>query len=139
MDYFRRTTMGKPVIMGYKTWLSIGKPLANRYNIILSRQRRQLPPECRLCANSEDALRRANEWNIANNKEDKEIMVIGGAQVYSQFIDLASRMYITKLNKEMSGDAFFPAYDNSRWDERKTKEKSYGSLLALYFQLNRII
>ncbi len=135
MRHFRRMTLNKPVIMGYRTWLSIGKPLAGRHNIILSRQSRQLPAGCQLCASRQEAIGAAEKWNRHNNQE--EIMVIGGAQVYSEFINYAQRIYVTELDKELEGNAFFPHYEASMWSKDNESKQTYNNnLIALFFQLD---
>lgn len=138
MRHFRNLTLGKPVIMGYKTWLSIGKPLAHRHNIILSRQNRQLPDGCKLCASRDQAIEEAERWNEDNSQD--EIMVIGGAEIYSEFIDYAQRIYVTELDKKIDGDAFFPKYEDSKWDKKDEDKQEYNnSLVALFFRLDKIL
>jgi len=137
MQHFRKITLNKPVIMGYRTWLSIGKPLVRRYNIILSRQSRQLPAGCQLCASGQEAIAAAERWNRDNNQE--EIMVIGGAQVYREFINYAQRIYVTELEKKLDGDAFFPRYKDSKWNRKDENKQTYSNnLTALFFQLDKI-
>lgn len=109
MKRFRELTIGKPVIMGRKTFESIGKPLAGRVNIILTNRRDYQAADCIVTHSLEDALRAAGTAS--------EIMVIGGAEVYNLFLPLAGRMYLTYIHHEFEGDAFFPAFDPAEWQE----------------------
>lgn len=113
MKRFKSLTMGKPVIMGRKTFDTIGKPLAGRVNIVVSR-RPDFAPEGVLVAPSFDAaLVRAEEG--ARAAADEEIMVIGGGEIYRAAIDLADRLYITHVEASPEGDTRFPAIDPARW------------------------
>ena len=107
LAFFRRTTLGKPVIMGRKTHQSIGRPLPGRRNIVVSRNARLETPGCELADGLEAAL--------ALCRGDDEAMLIGGAELYRQGLPLASRMYITLIHACFSGDAWFPAFDASQW------------------------
>jgi dihydrofolate reductase len=114
MRYFRRTTMGKPVIMGRKTYDTIGKPLAGRTNIILTRNQDYQAPGCRVVHNMADALTAA----LQAGHEAEEIIVGGGATIYAAFLPLAQRMYLTFVETVVPGaDTFFPAYDPQEWQE----------------------
>jgi dihydrofolate reductase len=114
MRYFRRTTMGKPVIMGRKTYDTIGKPLTGRTNIILTRNPAYQAPGCHVVHNVTEAL------VIAANTggETEEIIVAGGAAVYAAFLPLAQRMYLTFVDTIVpDADTFFPTYDAQAWQE----------------------
>lgn len=105
--YFKETTMGKPVLMGRLTWESIGKPLAGRSNIVMTRQADFDAPGATVVDSPATALEAA--------AGAEELMVIGGAQVYEQFIDSADRIYLTRVKTQVDGDAFFPPLDSARW------------------------
>jgi dihydrofolate reductase len=106
---FRRLTLGKPVIMGRKTYESIGRPLPQRRNIVLSRQDLALP---------EGAVRAdgpAAALELADGAA--ETMVIGGAEIYRLFLPLARRLYLTRVHAEIEGDTRFPPLPAAEWRE----------------------
>ncbi len=110
MRHFRETTSGHPVIMGRKTFESIGRPLPNRRNIVLSRSTENYQaPGCENVSSVEEAL------NLFKDS-DEEIFVIGGAQIYKLFLPYANRLYITRVNSSFDADAFFPEIDQE-WKE----------------------
>ena len=107
MRFFRTTTSGHPVIMGRKTFESLGsKPLPKRTNIVITRADREF--EGALTAHSlEEAIRMAGE--------DEEIFVMGGAQIYREALSVVDRMYITVVERDYEGDTSFPDVDYSEW------------------------
>lgn len=106
---FRQLTLGKPVLMGRKTFESIGKPLAGRHNIVVT-QDRAFQAEGVAVAHSIDEA-------IAAAGDVPELMVIGGAALYSQLMPRADRLYLTEIHQRFEGDAFFPAYSPDEWRE----------------------
>lgn len=111
---FKAVTMGKPIVMGRKTWESIGRPLPGRQNIVITRQAGFEAAGCDVVASPQDAVALAGEAD--------EIMVIGGSQVYDLFLPEADRVYLTRVHADVEGDAFFAALDQDEWrlvsDER---------------------
>ena len=107
MKHFRQLTSGKSIIMGRKTFESIGKPLPNRTNIIITRDKTYRAEGCIVVHSSEEALSAA--------KGSEEIMVIGGAQIYAEFLPRAHRMYLTLIDHDFEGDAYFPKYNDGEW------------------------
>ena len=105
---FRELTKGKPIIMGWKTFQSIGRPLANRVNIVLSKENIEIPG-CVVAHSIEEALRAAGNA--------KELMVIGGGSVYAQFLSQADRMYLTEIHATIEGDTYFPKFNPEEWEE----------------------
>ena len=107
MRFFRTTTSGHPVIMGRKTFESLGcKPLPKRTNIVISRSEREY--DGALLAHSlEEAVRMAGD--------DSEIFIIGGAQIYKEALSIADRLYITRVERDYEGDTSFPEVDMSQW------------------------
>jgi dihydrofolate reductase len=104
---FKKLTSGNVVVMGRKTFESIGKPLPNRVNIVISSSM----PETEgiiVCHDIPSALEKARSYN-------KEIFIIGGATIYQQTIPWANRMYLSYVKGDYDGDAFFPEYDESKW------------------------
>lgn len=112
---FKRLTMGKPMILGRKTYESIGRPLPGRTMIVLSRSAdaAALPAEVRLASTWDQALAIAED--VAEMAGASEAMVIGGAAVYAEALPRAERMHLTRVRAEVKGDVFFPAFDASAW------------------------
>ncbi len=115
MQHFRALTMGKPVIMGRKTYLSIGKPLAGRTTIVVSRDRAFAAPGI-VAASSLDAALAAARGDALRRSADS-IVVAGGADIYAQALPLASHLVITHVHKRVDGDVRFPAIDRALWRE----------------------
>lgn len=112
--HFRRITMGKPVIMGRRTFESIGRPLPGRTNIVVSRG--GFAADGTESASSlEDALRRARA--VAAQDGAGEIMIIGGGQIYEQALPFLDRIYMTVVDREVDGDTFFPPLPAQDWLE----------------------
>lgn len=109
LAYFKRSTMGCPVIMGRKTYDSIGKPLPGRRNIVLSRDLKLVLPGCDVFANIHDALDSADNDNAA------EVFIIGGQQLYEQALPMADKLYLTHIEARLEGDTFFPDYTELKW------------------------
>ncbi len=115
LRHFRATTAGACVLMGRKTWFSIGKPLAGRMSIVLSRNPRLRLAGCEVRASLDDALAAADE------RPGSEIMVVGGADVYRQCIPLADRIILSRMDFVCQGDAFFPYYGSAEWPQASWK------------------
>lgn len=111
LEYFKKTTLGKPVIMGTKTFESIGMALPNRKNIILSFDKDYKAEGCVVVTSIDEALKQIGE--------DEEVMIAGGASVYKQFLPLANRLYLTFIHHDFEGDARFPEFDMNEWKEVK--------------------
>jgi dihydrofolate reductase len=109
MKHFRALTMGKPVLMGRKTFDSIGKPLPGRTNIVVSQDPDFHPEGVTVARSIAEAL--------AAERDAAEIMVIGGASFYTQLLPRAQRLYLTEIHQAFDGDAFFPAWDPHEWRE----------------------
>ena len=115
LRYFKRVTMGKPIVMGRKTYESIGRPLPGRTNIVISRNASWQAEGVRVLPTVEDALTLAEEVALIDGAE--ELMVIGGAEIYRSALPLAGRLYLTEVHAEVAGDAFLPDIDWSQWRE----------------------
>ena len=110
LRYFKKLTSGHPIIMGRKTFESIGRALPGRTNIIISRHAYPAPSGC-IVADSIDSA-------ITLCPTCDELFIIGGAQLYQQTINLADRLYLTEIDLEIdAGDAWFPAFDRNAWHE----------------------
>lgn len=113
LQYFKATTIGKPIIMGRKTWDSLGRPLPGRANLVVSRQTALQLDGAHTFNQLEQAIASAQQW--AAEQSATEIMVIGGEQLYRLALPLASRVYLTRIALTLEGDAFFPELDPAEW------------------------
>ena len=113
LQWFKKTTLGSPIIMGRKTYESIGRPLPGRLNIILSRNTDLTIDGCSVVNSLEDALLIAKE----SDKTKDEIFITGGAHLYNKFLAEVDTLYLTKINAELEGDTFFPDYTQYNWHE----------------------
>lgn len=109
MRYFKNVTWGMPVIMGRKTFESLGKALPGRKNIVISRQPGWKAEGVVTVKNIEDGL------FVAKETDAKEIMVIGGGEIYRTLMEKAGRIYLTRVETEPEADTFFPAIDPKQW------------------------
>ncbi|MBN2367946.1 dihydrofolate reductase [Candidatus Woesearchaeota archaeon] len=114
LKYFKRTTSGKTVIMGLKTFESLGRPLPNRRNIVLDFQPKVIPG-CEVLNSIKEA--------VAAVKDEEEAFVIGGASIYKQFLKYADRLYVTRIDHEFEGNIYFPEVN---WDEWKEISREKG-------------
>ena len=115
LRYFKAVTMGKPIIMGRKTFESLGKPLPGRTNIVITRDKAYHFDGIKVAHSLGDALSLAEDIALIDGVQ--ELMVIGGAEIYRQALPRAERLYLTKVYKSFEGDAFFPEFDESQWQE----------------------
>jgi dihydrofolate reductase len=113
LKHFKALTLGKPIIMGRKTWDSLGRPLPGRLNLVVSRQAGLQLEGAEVFASLEQAIGRASQW--ANEQGVDELMLIGGAQLYEQGLSLAARLYLTRVALSPPGDAWFPAVSEQSW------------------------
>ena len=111
LRHFRRVTLSKPIIMGRKTFESIGHPLPKRTNIVLTRQADFAPAGILVAHTPAEALALAR----AHLDETQEVVVIGGTAVYNTFLPQADRIYLTLIDADIAGDAYFPELDMSQW------------------------
>ena len=118
MQHFRRITMGKPVIMGRKTFSSLKKPLQGRENIVLTQNRDFAPKGAIAVESVEQALKIARDCAAARSAE--EIAVIGGAEIYELFLPHADRLYLTRVHARPDGETLFPEIDLNGWIERES-------------------
>ncbi|MBC7553757.1 MAG: dihydrofolate reductase [Taibaiella sp.] len=110
LKFFKRTTTGKAVVMGRKTYQSLGKPLPGRLNVVLSRTAGlALPEGVLLFADLKAALAALEETGI------EEACIIGGGVIFELAMPLAERLYLTRVHAVVDGDTFFPAIDHSHW------------------------
>ncbi|MFT4303372.1 MAG: dihydrofolate reductase [Candidatus Woesearchaeota archaeon] len=108
LKLFKETTKNNSIIMGMKTFESIGKPLPYRNNIVLTSKKISIPGVI-ICNNIEDAIKKAKEFG-------KDIFCIGGTSIYKQFIPLVDKLYISWIKKEYEGDIYFPELNLKDWE-----------------------
>lgn len=116
--YFRRTTMGKPIIMGRKSYEALGcKPLPGRANIVVSRNPDSITGDVIAVSTIEAAIEKAKE--IARRDGVDEIFITGGGQIYEDAMPYTQRLYLTVIDRDYEGTTFFPEFDESEWIETK--------------------
>jgi len=127
LAYFKRTTMGKPIIMGRKTFASIGRPLPGRRNIVITRDSGFSAAGCEIANGIKAAL------SLCSDAE--EAMLIGGASLYQQTIDQATRLYVTRIHHSFEGDTWFPEIDLGLWKQetREDHEADHSNPYAYSF------
>jgi dihydrofolate reductase len=117
LKYFKRVTLGKPVVMGRKTWDSIGRPLPGRTNIVVSRQPDLAIEAGHVGADLRSALQLAESIGLIDGCD--ELMVIGGSELYALALPLAQRLYLTEVHAQVTGDASFPDWNREEWMETR--------------------
>ena len=115
LQYFKRVTMGKPIVMGRKTFESIGRPLPGRTNVVISRDPDYSAEGVRVAGSLEAALRMAEDIALIDGAE--ELVVIGGAEIYREALPLARRLYLTEVHAVVDGDARLPDINWQVWRE----------------------
>jgi len=115
LKYFKKVTMGCPMVMGRKTYESIGRPLPGRLNIVVTRDRSYSPDGVSVVNSLDEALEAAQTRAKEDGVED--VMVVGGGQIYADTISRADRVYLTEVHAEVDGDTIFPALSDSEWRE----------------------
>ena len=124
LSNFKKLTMNKPMIMGRKTWDSIGRPLPGRDNIVVTKQTTLKKDGVIFCTTIEDSILRAKEY--AKDRNTNEIMIIGGEYLFKYFLKIASKIYYTEVYSSPEGDVFFPSFDRNLYNEvfkgKTTKE-----------------
>ena len=115
LKYFKSVTMGKPIVMGRKTYDSIGRPLPGRTNIVITRNSKWSAEGVVVAQTLEEALAQGTKACAEDGAD--EIVVIGGAQIYSETLPVAQRLYLTEVDADVEGDAFFPAINPDEWKQ----------------------
>lgn len=119
LQHFKALTTGHPVLMGRKTFESLGRPLPNRTNIVVTREHGYAPAGVRVAHSLDEALAIAG----ADLPDDRLVFVIGGENLYSQMLARADRLYVTLVDAEVEGDARFPELDWSQWRELERRDQ----------------
>lgn len=115
LKFFKRITMGHPIVMGRKTYESIGKPLPGRENIVITRDLNFLPAGCTIMHSIEELL------DFSRTK-DEEIFVIGGAEIFKEIFHYADKLYLTLIHEQFKGDTYFPVFNLDQW-QLESREK----------------
>lgn len=143
LKFFRKLTEGHPVIMGRKTYESIGHPLPRRRNIVISRQEGFKAEGCEVVKSLEEALECCSSLQPsprlrpAGKSDVSEVFIIGGGEIYKQALSLADRIYLTRVHVQIEGDAFFPKIlegwiEKSRERHEPDSENSYAYTFLTY-------
>jgi dihydrofolate reductase len=129
LRHFKAMTLGKPVIMGRKTFESIGRPLPGRHNIVITRQRDYSIDGVTCVSSFEEAKKVAGECD--------ELIVMGGGQLYAEVLPLADIMYLTFIKLDIEGDTFFPAWEQQEW--RVSQTESVTNDDGLEYSFNTLV
>jgi len=132
LKYFKRVTLGKPVVMGRKTYESIGRPLPGRPNIVITRDQSWSAEGVTVVHSIADGLKAGEAL-----AQGGEVMVIGGAEIFNATLPLADRLYFTEVKRDYEGDAFFPLPDPAQWREI-SREEHDGEPPYAFLLLERI-
>jgi len=129
---FKQLTMGHPIIMGRKTFESIGKPLPGRTSIVVTRQADFHPPNVLVSKSLSDAIR------LAASKDDQEAFVVGGGEIYAAALPLVDRLYVTSVDAHVEGDTYFPEWEQRDWHlieetyQPSSEKNSYDCRFLVY-------
>lgn len=126
LQRFKRITTGHPVIMGRKTFESLGRPLPNRENVLITRRKDYSPEGVRIAHSLEEAA--------GLFPSDEEVFIIGGGEIYRQALDIADRLYLTIVKHDYEGDTHFPPIDPARWRETFRESHDNGKTFPHPFE-----
>jgi len=127
MAYFKKVTMGHPVVMGRRTWQSIGKPLPGRENIVVTHDRGFEAPGCRVVHSLDEA------WKAAGDAD--EVSVIGGTTLFEETLPIADRIHLTEVQAAVPGDTFLPPFDRGEWRETEVQRHAADARHAYPFRI----
>ena len=131
MRRFKELTTGHVVVMGRKTYETIGKPLPNRTNIIITKNKNYSAPDCLVVPSLEEALEKAKE--IENN----EIFIMGGGEIYKEAMPYADKLYLTLVHQSFEGDVFFPNYTEFKKEVFREEGESVNGLKYTFLELEK--
>ena len=135
LKYFKKVTLGKPIVMGRKTYQSIGRPLPGRANIVLTRDTSFSAEGVSVYNTIDKALEAATAIATADGVD--EVMVIGGAELYQSLLSRADRLYLTRVHASVEGDAYFPELDWSEWQQTFNEQHTSTSEHILAYSFSR--
>jgi dihydrofolate reductase len=130
LQHFKAATMGKAIVMGRKTWESIGRALPGRQNIVVTRNPGYRAAGCLVVTSLDEAIRRA---------EGGEVMIIGGGQLYRQALPRADRMILTRVDCEPGADTWFPAWPEADWKEVSRRSQPADDRNPLAFEVVELV
>ncbi|MBU0667352.1 MAG: dihydrofolate reductase [Nanoarchaeota archaeon] len=128
LQRFQDLTSGNAVIMGRKTYESIGKPLKNRFNVVLSSNKDYNPSGVTVCGSLEEAISKCDSYN--------DIYILGGSKVYETALPIANKLELTKIFAPFEGDTFFPTINFDEWEETNIFSESYYSFITYVRKTN---
>lgn len=131
MRHFKELTIGHMVIMGRKTYETIGKPLSNRTNIIVTRDPNYKAEGAIVVHSLEEALK------VAKEKENEEVFIMGGGEIYEQAIGLADKLYLTLVHQNFEGDVYFPDYSEFKKEISREERESVNGLKFTFLELEK--
>lgn len=133
LAYFKRATMGHPIVMGRRTWESIGKPLPGRTNIVVTHDPAYEAPGCVVAHSLAEA------WRAAEGVEGAdEVCVIGGTSLFAETLPIADLIHLTEVEADVEGDTFFPDFDRSEWRETEVARHAADARHAYPFRIVRL-
>ena len=124
LKHFKRITLGKPIIMGRKTYQSIGKALPGRLNIVVTTATDLVLPDAIVVTSCEQAILVAEEYCQSDNSQEPEVMIIGGGTIYQHFLVFCHKLYLTQIAQEVQGDTYFPDY-NAKYSWQEIASQSH--------------
>jgi len=130
LRHFKAATLGKPIVMGRKTWESIGRPLPGRQNIVVTRNTDLRAEGCELAASLDEAIALA---------AGAEVMIIGGGQLYAQALPHADRMLLTRVDCDPEADTWFPAWDRAQWRVVSRRRERADARNPLSFEVLELV
>ena len=130
LAFFKRTTMGHPVIMGRRTYESIGKPLPGRLNVVVTHRKDFAAPGCTVVHSMDEAYRAVGNA--------QEVSIIGGSAIFEEALPKADTVYLTEVDAEVEGDVFFPSFDRNLFDETELERHSADERHAYPFRILRL-
>ena len=130
LAFFKRVTMGHPVIMGRRTYESIGKPLPGRLNIVVSANRGYEAPGCTVAHSLDEAYRAAGSAH--------QVSIIGGSALFEAALDEADVIYLTEVDADVDGDVYFPPFDRAAWRETELERHAPDERHAFPFRILKL-
>lgn len=133
LEYFEDLTIGSIVVMGRKTFESIGKPLSDRINIVLTKDKKYNLDGCLVANSIPEVFHYISIYDFACG--DLDVFVIGGGEIYREFMNFADRLYLTEIDYDFEGDVFFPNFDRKKWNllfSQKGNNKKYIYSFNIY-------
>jgi len=138
LEHFKKITTGHTVIMGSNTFVSLGRPLPNRVNIVITKNKNFVAPGCIVIFSPEEALERAKEEEKKLGNNEKEIFVIGGGSIYTQMLPHTEKLYLTIVDNEpLEVDAYFPDYSEFKKIIAESETQEYNGLKYKFIELAR--